>query len=191
VATRFTSDMTLRWACREGDFMLWARFHGPSAPSGGEYDIADVWELRDGNHVTLTNRLADLPEGFDLHPLEVSGRLVPWMQRRLSAGHSPAEPIFGPNLWRVLAGDRVAWVGRKRPGVDSSDGVLAVVDFRVNALVYGEPIEYSELGSSAFGGFDANEQSPEAAKLCKSGWDAVQRLGLPRAAAADDRWCVG
>ncbi|HBI43905.1 MAG TPA: hypothetical protein DDY78_13800 [Planctomycetales bacterium] len=190
MVTRFTSDMTLRWACRAGDFVLWARFRGLSAPSGREYDLADVWELRDGNHLTVTNRLADLPEGFDLHPLEVSGALAAWMQRRLSAGHTPTEPVLGPNLWRILAGDRLAWVGRKRPGVDSSDGVLAVIEFRVNALVYGEPIEYSELGS-AFGGFDAGEQSLEAAKLCKSGWDAVQRVGLPRVAAADDRWCIG
>jgi len=67
MVTRFTSDMTLRWACRAGDFVLWARFRGLSAPSGREYDLADVWELRDGNHLTVTNRLADLPEGFDLH----------------------------------------------------------------------------------------------------------------------------
>jgi len=182
--------MTLRWACRAGDYLLWARFQGPLAPSGSEYDLADIWELQDGNHVTLTNRVADLPQGFDLHPLEVTGPLVPWMRRRLSAGHTPDAPIVGPSLWRVFASDRIAWVGRKRPGVEFVDGVLGVLDFKVNALVSGEPILFTEFGP-LFGGFNAEDQSPEAAKLCRSGWEAVLRLGLPRSASADDQWCIG
>jgi hypothetical protein len=29
------------------------------------YTIADIWQLRDGNFLTLTNRVADLPAGFE------------------------------------------------------------------------------------------------------------------------------
>lgn len=179
--TRFTSDMTLRWACRAGDYVLWARFQGDG------YTIADIWELRDGNFVTLTNRVADLPVGFDLHPLEASGRLLGWMQRKLVAGYNPEAPMEGPSLWRVFAGDRVVWVGPRRAGVEFAGGILSLVEFRANALVYGEPVELD----SWFGGFETAEQPPEAAKLCNTGWEAVQGAGIPRVAAADRQWCIG
>ena len=185
--TRFTSDMTLRWACRAGDYLLWARFQGAGAGTGHEYTIADVWELVDGNFVTLTNRKADLPPWFALHPLEASGQLVSWMQRRLAGGYRPEGPADGPNLWRVFAGDRLAWVGPRRAGVDATDGVLAVVEFRANALVCGEPAGLA----SGFGGFASGEPPPEAAKLCNAGWEAMRRAGVPRVASADSQWSIG
>ena len=57
------------------------------------------------------------------------------MQRMLVGGYRLDEPMDCPNLWRVFAGDRLAWVGPPRGGVESVDGVLAVVEFRENALV--------------------------------------------------------
>jgi hypothetical protein len=185
--TRFTSDMTLRWACREGDYVLWAQFRGFFARAGEDYTIADVWELRDGNFVTITNRAADLPTWFELRPHEAAGQLAGWMQRKLASGYRPDGRVAGPNLWRVFSGDRLAWIGPPRAGVESANGVLAVVGFRENALVYGEPLELE----SGFGGFVAGEQPPEAAKLCNVGLEAIRRAGLPRVASADNQWCIG
>jgi hypothetical protein len=185
----FDSDMTLRWACRAGDFVFWARFQGIFSPPGDEYKMADIWELRNGNFVTITNRRSDLPVWFDLHPLEVSGSLLGWMQRRLDEGYDPPEPIDGPNLWRVFGGDRIVWVGPSRGGVLSENGVLELVDLRENALVYGEPLDLSGEFPT-FGGFD-REPSSEGARLCRAGWDALNRLGIPRTAAADDEWRIG
>src|SRR4029077_3432919 len=121
----FHSDMTLRWSCRSGDYVFWARFQGIfSSSPGNYYKIADVWELRDGNFVTVTNRHADLPDWFDLYPTEVSGPLsCLWMMKRLEGGYKPKEPIEGPNIWRVFAGDRVVWVGGKRGGVKFDNGI--------------------------------------------------------------------
>lgn len=180
----FGSDTTLRWACREVDYVFWAGFQGIFSSQGNEYKIADIWELRDGNFITITNRPSDLPDWFDLHPLEVSGSLVGWMKKRLDEGYDPQEPIDGPNLWRVFAGDRIVWVGPNRGGVHSEDGVLGLVDFKENALVYGEPFDLAE-GFPAFGGFTRGEPSPEGTRLCRVGWDALNRLGLPRTVAAD------
>ncbi len=59
----FGSDMTLRWTCRAGDYVLWARLQNIFSVSGNEYyKIADLWELCDGNFVTITNRHSDLPD---------------------------------------------------------------------------------------------------------------------------------
>ena len=187
---RFDSDMTLRWACCTGDYVFWAKFQGLSSSEGHEYKIADIWELRDGDFLTITNRYVDLPDWFHLHPLEVSGAAVSWMMKRIAGGYKPDEPIDGPNIWRVFAGDRVVWVGPKRHGVESENGVLGLVDFEENALVYGEPFNLSGDFPS-FGGFDKGEPSPEGVRLCQAGWDVLKRIGLPQEIAANDQWKIG
>lgn len=140
--------------------------------------------------MTITNRYVDLPDWFDLHPLEVSGAAVSWMMKRIDGGYKPDEPIDGPNIWRIFAGDRVVWVGHERHGVESENGVLGLVDFRENALVYGEPFDLSG-DCPSFGGFDRGEPSPEGVRLCQAGLDALKRIGLPRVIAANDQWKIG
>ena len=186
----FRPDMTLRWACRAGEYMLWASCQGPLSGSSNPYGVADVWELRDGNFVTITNRNFDLPDWFDLHPLEVSGRLVEWMRRRLDAGYEPNDPMDGPNLWRIRAGDRVAWVGTPRGGVDGEGPVLGLLNFNADALVYGEPLEISR-GFPTFGGFEQKDQSEERVRLAREDWKAICSLGEPRIVAADPQWRLG
>jgi hypothetical protein len=105
VTTDFKSDTTLRWPCRAGDYLLWAGCRGFG---GSAFDIDDFWELRDGNHVTITNRFADLPGWFQLHPLEASGSNAYRIMERLNEGMEVRPPYDGPNLWRVFAGGRIA-----------------------------------------------------------------------------------
>lgn len=187
----FRSDMTLRWACREGDYVFWAKFRGIFSSEKNAYKIKDIWELRDGNFITITNRHVDLPDWFDLRPDEVTDSLVGWMLKRLKEGYNPQEPIEGPNIWRVFAGDRIVWGGPDRGGLEKTEeGILGLVDFTENALVYGEPFGLSG-GFPMFGGFERGEPSPEGVRLCRAGWEALQRLGLPRTATADFQWRIG
>jgi hypothetical protein len=187
--TYFERDTTLRWSCREGDYIIWARFQGLFSTPGKEYKVIDIWELRDGNFVTITNRRVDLPDWFELHPLEVSDSLVWWMKKKLDEGYRPGDPIDGPNLWRVLAGDRIAWVGPKRAGVSSEDGILDIINFGKNALVYGEPFDFSGDFPS-FGVLEGRELSPEAALLCQKAWQVILSHGLPREASVG-KWTIG
>jgi len=98
--TSFRGDMTTRWPCRGGDFILWFGyrdiFSGPEA-----VQCYDLWEMRDGYYVTITNCLEDLPPWFRLHPTEVCGRLVYKMMAKVEKGDYPSEPLNGPNLWRA------------------------------------------------------------------------------------------
>lgn len=186
----FTSDTTSRWACRRGDYVVWAKFQGLFSSGKNQYQISDIWELQDGNFVTITDRQVDLPDWFDLHPLEVSDSLVPWMQKRLENGYDPEEPIDGPNLWRVCAGDRIFWVGPSRGCAHSDDGVLEIVDFKENALVYGEPLEFLE-GFPVFGGFTEDELSKKGVRLCRAGLSALNTLGPPRIISTEGQWSIG
>jgi len=103
----FRRDMTLRLPCRQGDFFLWLGypdiFSGPDA-----IQCYDLWEMRDGYHITITNRIEDLPAWFELHPTEVCGVLAMKMMVKIEKGLRPGEPMDGPNLWRLKSGDRVA-----------------------------------------------------------------------------------
>ena len=180
--------MTVRWACRSGDYILWASFRGLLSDPDYQYDLADAWALRDGNFVTITNRRSDFPNGFDLHPTEVCGKLVEWMMCRLDAGYEPEDCIDGPNLWRVRAGDRVVWVGDPRGGVDGNGNVLGLLTFDVDALVYGEPLLDIFRG---FGWFEEKDESQESKELIREGWKAIRSLGTPRTIAADTQWALG
>jgi hypothetical protein len=183
----FASDNTFRWSCRQGDYLIWFRFN-IFADENQLPKVMGMWVLQDGNFVTITNRRQDLPPWFELHPLETSGSLVSWMQAKLNSGYKPSNPTERDNLWRVFAGDRLAWVGPSRPDLKGEDGVLSLVDFRENALVIGEPFHPSS-GSPLFGSM--KKTTPEDAQRLRNGLLAACRLGIPRTVAADDQWRMG
>jgi hypothetical protein len=197
---RFNSDLTLRWACRAGDYIIWARFSGYDRNLGlldprrsNTYKPADIWQLGDGNFVTITNRHADFPEWFNLHPREAAGSFVLLMMNRLKQGYEPPlEPMTAPNIWRVFSGDRIAWVGSPRAGVSQTE-ILGLVDFRGNALVYGEPIDFDTSGEvlTILDRFSQLSLSPEGIRLCRAGWEAIKGLGYPRDVWTDDEWRIG
>jgi len=155
-----------------------------------QFRINDVWQLKDGDFITLTNRQPDLPSWFELHPLETSGALFSWMRKKLNAGYKPKEIMESPNLWRAMIGDRLVWVGKKRPGIESDNDILSIVIFDEAALIIGEPLS-EHKGFPNFGGFDQEEQSQEFLLRCQKGCYAVSQLGLPRCGTMDGKWAIG
>src|SRR5207245_1747390 len=94
-----------------------------------QFRVSDLWELKNGDFVTITNRIEDVPPWFELHPLEAAGRLAYWMMEKLNSGYKPSEPCDGPNLWRIFAGDRLLWIGPSRSTQVAVDGVLGLIEF--------------------------------------------------------------
>ena len=188
--TIFSQDSTVRLSCRSGDYLIWCRFNGLFSEKTNGYKIMDLWQLSDGDFITITNRQADLPSWFEIHPLEVSGSMAPWMSSKLDAGYEPNDIVEWPNVWKPLAGDRLAWVGKRRPELDVENGVVSIITFNHNALVIGEPlVEYD--GFPVFGGFTENEQTDMNKQHCRNGFDAVLELGLPNSFSANGRWTIG
>jgi hypothetical protein len=95
-------------------------------------------------HIKVTNRVEDFPSWFELHPTEVADTLVFKLMPKIQEGRYPAEPLDGPNLWRLKSGDRIAWVGTDRPDRHCIDGVLVIMEFRECALAIGEGNETLE-----------------------------------------------
>lgn len=102
------------------------------------------------------------------------------MQKRLDRGYKPKEPVEGPNVWRVMTGDRIIWIG----GVEAHDNNPAhtLVAFGHNALVFGERrIHAGDLASFlSFGPPIENSPSDKLVSLLRRGLDDVRELGLPR-----------
>jgi hypothetical protein len=186
----FGSDSTIRWSCRERDYIIWARYDEILASPGREFDIPDFWVMKDGDWITITNRVQDLPAWFELHPLEAVGNVAYWLKERLDAGQEVTQPCDGPNIWKVFTGDRLVWVGPSRRGMEGENGVLGVISFHCNALVTGEPLQASH-DLPMFGEIPGSGLPASAAALVRQGWLAACGLGTPRVMAAGDRWMLG
>ncbi len=176
------------WQVSAGDYVLWLRWKDLFA-SVGTVNILDFWEMKDGDAVTITNRIEGLPPWFELHPTEVSDSLAYRMMNKPKVGYSPREPVDAGNLWRILAGDRVVWVGPDRPDSALSSGVRSLLNFSTNALAIRES-QTGDLDPFTLGALSEPEQPPEAVALARLGVEAVRRLGMPRVLSTDS-WTLG
>jgi hypothetical protein len=197
----FREDTTLRWSCREGDYVLWLQWrdafgwsqHREEAEDPARLiDVIDFWELRDGDYVTITNRLPDLPAWFEVHPTDVQGaRAAGWMMERLRSGYEPGDPADGPHIWRAKAGERIVWIGPTRPGAEAVNGVLSALDLRANALVVGEPARPATTIAEhlVWGSPHGDKISEDVRRLWRAALEAVVSHGRPRAVAT--QWGIG
>ncbi len=185
VAHIFRGDETLRWSCRAGEYVLWVGTDTfLTADHESSWKIRDFWQMRDADFLTITNRWPDLPVWFELNPLEVANRAVWEMQKRLGAGYKPKEPMDGPNIWRVKAGDRLVWVSLQHP----SKPVREILTFEDCALVLGENSNPTFNATIFFGAPEGKELPPPAASAMRAGFKAAAGLGVPRTFAEEWRF---
>ncbi len=183
---RFDRDTTFRLACRETDILLCLRTDMFSS----KVKIVDFWHMQPGNHVTITNRFDDLPVWFTLCAYEVYNtfayRLLEWKK----AGNTiPMDPTSGPNIWRVLAGDRIVWIGDDRPEYTGVDGILRIFDFRECALAAGETGNNSIESILSFGTPPENLGEKRTEQF-RSALIYVAGMGIPRSVSMDG-WGLG
>ena len=186
ILTRLRADTTLRWPCRQGDVIAWFRCRGVFAELSTMYKVADTWFMRDGDTVTITNRAEDLPPCFQLHLTEVSGKYIDYPDRH----GGPDAPLRGPNIWRVMAADRIVWLGPPRPGQPHVEGLLGLVDCWQCAVVLGESNrpgldKFMEFGVPPTG----HEVTLQDRQRAQRALQAVQEVGEPDVIAMI--WLIG
>lgn len=188
----FIQNTTLRWSCRSGDYLYWIKFNGGNSfSSESKFEIEDVWKLKDGDFVTITNRYADLPEWFILSPLEASGALALKMLDKFNESAEITDPMEAPNIWKVFSGDRLIWIGPRRNGVNYDEGTLEIVCFKENALVYGEPIDDSALFTSFGEITEEDKVDGNTSVQFKNALKKMIKMGMPRTINADYQWRIG
>ena len=181
----FGRDTTERLSCRKGEFLIWLRWPDLFAT---KHELMDFWRLNDGDYVVITNRIEDIPSWFELHPTEASGTMALKMMEKLESGHRPSDPMDGPNIWRVLAGDRMVWVQISQGNIGVDENIRKIFEFEQNVLVVGNPDRTHDLFD-----FDpiCTHATDEMASAFRFGINAAMGLGIPRTLAADRQWCLG
>lgn len=186
IVQRLERDSTIRLSCRKGEYVVWVATDSLFASNtASSWDVRDFWEMRDGDYVTITNRMVDLPGWLELHPVETAGRAAFEMAKRLKEGFKPKEIMDGPNLWRIRAGDRLVWVSP----LATENPIKSVLDFRSCAMVIGENAVPRSFGENTFFGAPENETlSQTSADLIRSGINAAISLGSVRVYASEWRF---
>lgn len=176
-------NTTIRLPLKAGDYLLWVATDSPfTSDSESGWTIRDFWQLRNGDLVTITNKWADVPEWFDLHPLEVAGEAVSEMQKKLNQGFKPVETMDGPNIWRIKAGDRVVWIR-----VPTNEVVVST--FSNCALALGESSNQGEDVVLIFGAPEGDEPPPSVTSAMRKGFQAAVSLGTPQ--TISEEWLFG
>src|SRR5687768_2374933 len=135
IIRHFGEDTTFLLPCRKGDHLAWVRGTGFMNDPASGVSILDFWELKAGDRVTITNRHEDLPEWFELSVDEFRGRVAHERLPTREPDDSLEVTQEAPNVWRVMSGDKLAWIGQPRPDYPSLDGVLMVFDCSAHCLV--------------------------------------------------------
>jgi len=160
-----------------------------AAPEAG-IAIRDIWEMRNGDFLTITNRIEDIPEWFSFHPTEVHGALAYRMIEKFEKSGYPEEPMEGPNIWRPKSGDRLVWAGKPHPGVRAGHPIISAIAFRENALVIGENVRTQSMdGVIGFGSLSKTHHTEEEAAILRKTVEVVKQMGPPRNFATE--WGIG
>ena len=147
-------ESTFRLSPDVGDYLLRIRCRDPWR-NPPEFAITDFWEFRERDRLLITNREEHYPA-----PVEQ-------MQEE------------GPNLWKALPGDRLAWVGWRLDSSEREPTLIALINCLFAGYVYGEPAVPTVDSIMSFGA-PSSELSAEVPRLWKVGYDAAVALGLPR-----------
>lgn len=185
-ANLFRRNETLRLSCRFGELIVWlGPDSGPSLNTLSVWSVRDFWQMRDGDFVTITNRLSDLPCWVELHSTETAERAAIEMMQRLRDGYKPSDEMNGTNIWRIKAGDRLVWVTLN----DHQQSVRSVLGFRACALAVGENSNASFEQLMFFGAPDQDESKQAAyTAALKTGFDAAVAIGAARLLATEWRF---
>ena len=65
--------------------------------------------------------------------------------------------------------------------------VLGLLNFNVDALIYGEPLDILR----GFEWFEEKDESQESKRHIQEGWKSNSSLSAPRIAAGDSQWTLG
>ena len=173
-------DMTERISLRKGDYLIWYTWSSIWGNPKDCIKINDVWELQDGDFITITNRYEDLPGWLELFPTEVQGILVNKLLDKFNKGEYPAQPVDACNVWRVKSGDKIACIH------DSEHKIYSINE---NSFVIGDNSKDTENLFLNFGALTNYAMHRDAINVAREIQDYICQLGLPRTFATE--WRIG
>ena len=140
-----------------------------SSNTPDDWRILDLWELRDGDFLTITSRVADLPEWFQLYPEETAGMVA----LQFDFDNAAEAPVEGPNIWRVESGHRLVWVDEN----NAAQPVVEILDLWCDALVVGDSVSTDFDRRMHFGASKKLAGRPGAFKAVRAGFVRAVQIG--------------
>jgi hypothetical protein len=187
--SNFLSNATLKWLCLKGDYVFWFTWTNIFADPQHEIKIKDLWEMKEDDFLTITNRIEDMPKWFSFHPTEVCNSLAYRLLEKFNNGDYPEEPFDAHNIWRPKIGDRLVWL-RKSPLSSPKDLIVSAIAFRESALVIGENVQTKSIDQLfGFGVLTKDQQTSEDIAMARNAIDLVKQMGVPREYASN--WQLG
>jgi hypothetical protein len=188
IISNFASDGTIKWLCRKGDYVIWFTWNNVFVETIEGLRIKDIWEMKDGDFLSITNRVEDMPKWFSLHPTEVCNKVAYDLLAKFNKGEYPEKPIEAQNIWRLKIGDRLAWL--RQSWADSDYSVASVLAFRENALVIGENMHTKSSDELIEMVSLIKEQKTETSMaMIRNAVEFVRQMGVPREYAHE--WMLG
>lgn len=124
---RFEQDMTVILPCRDNDYVI--HFSYVTLTGKTTVKATRVWQLYGGDVMTVSNRRVDLPQTLVLSGEDATNSCREFMQGQ------PADSI---DCCRILAGERLFWLGKSRPGQPAIRGILSIIDMKNCAIALQE-----------------------------------------------------
>lgn len=162
-----------------GDLVM----HFPTdAIAGPSVHPVDFWLFDRPVEFAIISKLSELPAWFILHPTERMGELAQAMTGELRKGISFPDPFYAPNVWRVKAGDRIAFFCQRPWTTPAENGWI--IDIGENALVY-----WQLPGGGIPNTLEASGASPtddeKLERWIQVASAKIASMGLPRSCALD------
>lgn len=190
VIYNFVSDGTIKWLSRKGDYVFWFTWDNLPIDEMHGIRIKNIWEMKDGDYLTITNRVEDMPKWFSFHPTEVCNSLAYNLLDKFNRGEYPEKPIERSNIWRPKTGDRLVWLRNYSSVGYANNYILSAIAFHENALVIGENIyTQSDAESVNFGSLTKHQQTEEDIAIIRNAVGFVKQMGVPR--EYESEWRIG
>lgn len=173
-------DMTERISLRKGDYLIWYTWSSIWGNPRDCIKISDVWELKNGDFITITNRYEDFPAWLELFPTEVQGSLVHKLLDKFNRGEYPPHPIDACNIWRVKSGDKIACIH------DSKQKIFSIIE---NSFIIGDNSKDSDNVFLNFGTLTNDAMHHAVINVAREIQDYICQMGLPRTFAPE--WRIG
>jgi hypothetical protein len=152
--------------------------------------IRCLWQMKDGDYLTITNRTQDMPGYFSLHPTEVCNSLAYRVLEQYNKTKLPARPISAPMLLRPKTADRLLQARLLSTESPWGCDFVAALALRNSALVVGETVRTRSLEEMSTYGSLADPHNMDIVNAVgMAAKNYVVKMGDPR--EFDEEWKIG
>lgn len=150
---------------------------------GSNVRPSDFWKFDRPAEFLVVGKFSDLPSWFTPHPTEMSGEVAETMIPKIRGQTVFPEPVYLPNAWRFMHGDRIVYVC-DRPWTDPTENGWTI-EMEESALVYWQLPNGSLPKILDASGALPTDDDEKLKRWIQSASAKIAAMGCPRSAALE------